>query len=265
MHADHLPAGPWPLRASRSGSTTCSRRGSPPEEAPRPRARKSSFLTSASSMTASIIRSAGTSSSTTCHPRRGPLPRSAPPFSASFARLRLHGLERALDRARHASWSETSAPGRGDDLGDPAAHLARPDDENVRKGSHGAGKYLRLGARLEGALGLARPEPGRHPASAQVKTSAEDEKPITILIRHRAARHPRPRARPLRRCCRPCPALASRPTGEQTARWGRPPRRRRSQSVCASRTRSRGPPEIRPLHAARPRTEQALRRDRRAS
>ena len=56
---------------------------------------------------------------------------SAPPFSASFAEASPHRLETTLDRAGNRVVERDVAPGRGDDLGDPAAHLTGTDDEHV--------------------------------------------------------------------------------------------------------------------------------------
>ena len=92
--------------------------------------RKISSFTPASSTTASIIRSAGTSSSTG---------ETRPSTSSGVGAALLgellealpHRLEPALDRARRRVVQRHLPPRRRDDLRDPAAHLAGADDEDV--------------------------------------------------------------------------------------------------------------------------------------
>ena len=93
--------------------------------------RKMSSLTSASSTTASIIRSAGTRSSTALDARQHLVGRTAPPFSSSFAEALPHRLERASVAPGLRVVQRHAAAGGRDDLRDAAAHLPRADDENV--------------------------------------------------------------------------------------------------------------------------------------
>ena len=100
--------------------------------------RKSSSLTAASSTTASIIRSAATRSSAGST-RPSTSSGSAPPFSASLREALAHRLEPALDRARRGVVERDAAARGGDHLRDPAAHLPRPDDQDVLEPHAAAG------------------------------------------------------------------------------------------------------------------------------
>ena len=92
--------------------------------------RKRSSFTAASSITASIRRSAGTMSSTAVDPRQHLVGIGAA-FLCELLEALAHRCEPALGRARRRV-VEGHAPSRpGDDLGDPGAHLARARDKNV--------------------------------------------------------------------------------------------------------------------------------------
>ena len=93
-------------------------------------ARNSSTFASTSSTIASIIRSAGASSALSVT--------RASTSAAGGAALRLellealpHAGEATLDRAGKGIVEQHLAPGGGDDLGDPGAHLAGADDEDA--------------------------------------------------------------------------------------------------------------------------------------
>ena len=93
-------------------------------------ARKIASFTFASSTTASIIRSAATSSVRRRDPREH-LVRIGAALVREPRQALAHRLEAALDRPGRRVVKRDPAAGRRDDLCDPTAHLAGADDENV--------------------------------------------------------------------------------------------------------------------------------------
>ena len=89
-----------------------------------------SSFTAASSTTASIIRSAGTRSSTAVDAAEH-LVRVGAALLGELLEALPHRLEAALGRARRGVVERDAAAGGGDDLRDAAAHLAGSDDEDV--------------------------------------------------------------------------------------------------------------------------------------
>ena len=98
--------------------------------------RKSSSFAAASSLIASIIRSAGTRSVDRLDARRA----SRPDVARRACQALPHRREPSLDRARERVVQGDAAPRRGDDLRDAAPHLARADDENMLD-LHGGAAY----------------------------------------------------------------------------------------------------------------------------
>ena len=92
--------------------------------------RKIASLTSASSTTASMRRSAGTSSLDRGDPREH-LVGSGSALLGELAEAPLHRRERPLDRTRDLVVERDAPPRRRHDLRDAAAHLAGTDDEDV--------------------------------------------------------------------------------------------------------------------------------------
>ena len=91
--------------------------------------RKSSSFAAASSVIASIIRSAG-DELVGRRDARERLP-GRPALRAEPSEALLASPQAPLDGARERIVQRDAATGRGDDLCDPAAHLAGPDDEHV--------------------------------------------------------------------------------------------------------------------------------------
>ena len=92
--------------------------------------RNTSSLTTGSSTTASIIRSAATSSIDGSDAAEH-LVGIGPALLGQSRQALAHRAEPALDRARRGVVERHTAAGARDDLSDPAAHLACADDEDV--------------------------------------------------------------------------------------------------------------------------------------
>ena len=234
--------------------------------------RKTSSFTAASSTTASIIRSAGTSSLDGVT-RASVSSGSAPPLAASLTRLRVHRLARALGRARERV-VQRDAPARGGhDLGDPAAHLACADDQYVldlhRRRTlpfaHGRGtatpddaeaiERIRVRGWQVGYRHLYPPELARRARARLDALGAADRAPAVRLghVRRRGARahrrlrlaRPEPRRargrRAVRDLRRPRRVVARRRSRADRARRGArsPSSTRRRRSGCWRTTRGR--------------------------